>query len=75
MAEVTVEDLRGLLESDVPDPVLVLTGGRVVVEPSGDRTAGASEVITRGDLRRQQADRGLDVIAATLTTTIVQRGG
>jgi hypothetical protein len=55
--------------------VLVLTGGRLVVEPSADRTAGASEVITRGDLRKQAADRGLDLIAATLTTTIVQRGG
>ncbi|MDQ7809315.1 hypothetical protein Q5425_36790 [Amycolatopsis sp. A133] len=75
MAEVTVDDLRGLLESDVPDPVLVLTGGRLVVEPSGDRTAGASEVITRGDLRKQSEDRALDLIAATLTTTIVQRGG
>jgi hypothetical protein len=75
MAEVTVEDLRGLLRSDVPDPVLVLTGGRLVVEPSGDRTAGASEVITRGDLREQLDDRDLDLIAATLTTAIVQRGG
>ncbi|WP_206793681.1 hypothetical protein [Amycolatopsis sp. MtRt-6] len=75
MAEVTVEDLRGLLESDLPDPVLVLTGGRPVVEPSANRTAGASEIITRGDLRTQLDDRGLDLIAATLTTAIVQRGG
>ncbi|WP_410592236.1 hypothetical protein [Amycolatopsis sp. lyj-23] len=75
MAEVTVDDLNGLLESGVPDPVLVLTGGRLVVEPSGDRTAGASEVITRGALREQLDERPLELIAATLSTAIVQRGG
>ena len=79
MSQVTVEELRRLLESDLHDPVLVLTEGRLRVEPSDGRTAGASEVITRGDLRERlgdaAADRDLELIAATLTTTIVQRGG
>ncbi|MEU4249827.1 hypothetical protein AB0F15_20705 [Amycolatopsis sp. NPDC026612] len=79
MSQVTVDDLRGLLGSDLPDPVLVLTGGRLRVEPSDRRTAGASEVITRGDLRERlgdaAADRDLELVAATLTTAMVQRGG
>jgi hypothetical protein len=79
MSQVTVDDLRRLLDSDLPDPVLVLTEGRLAVEPSDARTAGASEVITRGDLRDRlgEADgrRDLELVAATLTTAIVQRGG
>jgi hypothetical protein len=81
MLKVTVDDLRELLASPLPDPVLVLTGGAMRVEPSGAGTAGASEVITRGDLRErlpeaaEVADRDLELIAATLTTAVVQRGG
>ncbi|SFW70599.1 hypothetical protein [Amycolatopsis australiensis] len=79
MTKVTTGDLRALLGSALPDPVLVLTGGRIVVEPGEDRTAGASEVITRGDLRQRLAggeatDRELELIAATLTTAVVERG-
>ncbi|MGK3204396.1 hypothetical protein [Amycolatopsis sp. MEPSY49] len=80
MSKVTVDDLRGLLESPLPDPVLVLTAGRLRVEPADAETAGASDVITRADLRarldgEEATDHELELIAATLTTAIVQRGG
>ncbi|OXM62896.1 hypothetical protein [Amycolatopsis vastitatis] len=80
MLKVTIDDLRRLLESSLPDPVLVLTGGRMEVEPAGAETAGASDVITRADLRarldgEQAIDHELELIAATLTTAVVQRGG
>jgi hypothetical protein len=81
MLKVTVDDLRELLASPIPDPVLVLTGGRIRVEPADAETAGASDVITRDELRHRLADaaevtdRDLELIAATLTTAVVQRGG
>jgi hypothetical protein len=80
MVKVTIEDLRRLLGSSLADPVLVLTGGRMEVEPADAGTAGASEVITRSDLRvrldgKEATDPELELIAATLTTAVVQRGG
>ncbi|MGW4057695.1 hypothetical protein ACWEGE_05425 [Amycolatopsis sp. NPDC004747] len=78
--KVTIDDLRRLLGSSLPDPVLVLTGGRMEVEPADTETPGASDVITRTDLRAQldgeeATDHELELIAATLTTAVVQRGG
>ncbi|WP_410667591.1 hypothetical protein [Amycolatopsis sp. cmx-4-68] len=80
MLKVTIDDLRRLLGSSLPDPVLVLTGGRMVIEPAGSETAGASDVISRAALRdrldgSEPTDRDLELIAATLTTAVVQRGG
>jgi hypothetical protein len=80
MVKVTVDDLRRLLGSSLADPVLVLTSGRMEVEPADAETAGASEVITRSDLRarldgEEATDPALELIAATLTTAVVQRGG
>ena len=80
MLKVTIDDLRRLLASSLADPVLVLTGGRMEIEPADAKTAGASDVITRTDLRAQldeeeATDHEFELIAATLTTAIVQRGG
>jgi hypothetical protein len=80
MLKVTIDDLRRLLGSSLPDPVLVLTAGRMEVEPADAETAGASDVITRADLRarldgEEATDHELELIAATLTTAVVQRGG
>ncbi len=80
MLKVTVDDLRHLLRSSLADPVLVLTAGRMEIEPAEAGTAGATDVITRADLRarldgEEPTDHELELIAATLTTAVVQRGG
>ncbi|MEV6898665.1 hypothetical protein [Amycolatopsis sp. NPDC051372] len=79
MRKVTVDDLRELLAASLAEPVLVLTEGRLRVEPP---TAGrpASDVVTRSELRRRLGDAGepgnrdLELIAATLTTAVGERG-
>ncbi|QRP50090.1 hypothetical protein [Amycolatopsis sp. FDAARGOS 1241] len=79
MPEVAVGHLRELLASTLPDPVLVLVEGRVRVEPRDTETPGAGDVISRAGLRgrpgaaTESTDRDLELIAATLTTAVVQR--
>ncbi|UVS79813.1 hypothetical protein Actkin_03563 [Actinokineospora sp. UTMC 2448] len=71
-------DLRELLDSDLPDPVLVLREGRVDVVAGADR-AGL-EVISRADLLRttgqtEFTDDDLERQAAALTATTNNLGG
>ncbi|RDI34668.1 hypothetical protein [Lentzea flaviverrucosa] len=78
------DDLRRLLDSDLPDATLVLVEGRAEVvaarDLDTDEFRGALQVTTREDLRSRFA--GPDVtgpelrwIAATLGSTVDNLGG
>jgi hypothetical protein len=71
-------DLRRLLDSDLPDPVLVLVEGRIEVVASADRQG--LEVVTRDDFLRgaggaDLTDDELEQHAATLSATVDTLGG
>jgi hypothetical protein len=78
--KVTIDDLRRLLASSLPDAELVLVEGRFQVRTADSGADGAITVISQGDLRShldgipEPADRDLELVAATLETTIVERG-
>jgi uncharacterized membrane protein len=71
-------DLRRLLDSDLPDPALVLVEGRV--EVVAVRQGGGLEVISRTDFLRQAGqteftDAELDQHAAKLAAAVDNLGG
>ncbi|KZB80912.1 hypothetical protein [Amycolatopsis regifaucium] len=80
--KVTIGDLRRLLESELPDPTLILIEGqvRVVSAADDDNRSGAIEVTTQAELRSrlsggpEPGDGELEAVAATLNTMIVERG-
>ncbi|MGW5055617.1 hypothetical protein [Actinokineospora sp. NPDC004072] len=75
MATVSADDLRALLDSPLPDAVLVLREGRVEVAAGADRAG--MEIITRADLLStpNPSDDDLERRAATLTATTDIQGG
>jgi hypothetical protein len=71
-------DLRRLLDSDLPDPTLVLVRGRVEVVAAGDRQG--LDVISRKELLRRAdqtefTDAELDQQAAALSAALDTLGG
>jgi hypothetical protein len=78
--KVTIDDLRRLLASPLPEAELVLVEGHLRIRAAGGGADGAVSVIGRDDLRSrfdaaaEPADRDLELVAATLNTTIVERG-
>jgi|tagenome__1003787_1003787.scaffolds.fasta_scaffold20939651_2 hypothetical protein len=78
---VNAEHLRRLLDSELPDPALVLIEGRVEVMDAGDdRRDGALEVISREEFLRRagRADLGdpeLERHAANLSAGVDHIGG
>jgi hypothetical protein len=72
------QDLRRLLDSDLPDPALVLVEGRVEVVGADERTG--LEVVTRAALvhnagRSEFSDDELTRQAATLSAAVTNLGG
>lgn len=80
---ISAEDVRGLLQSDQKDPVLVVIEGRVEVIGAGRLGSadyrGALEVVSRDDLVRRigedPSDREIDEQAAQLDTAVSELGG
>lgn len=73
-------DLRRLLDSDLPDPVLVLREGRAEVVPAAERERAGLEVVSREAFLRQAAtttftDAELDRRATNLSSTVNRLGG
>ncbi|MFI9456441.1 hypothetical protein [Amycolatopsis sp. NPDC052450] len=79
---VTSADLRRLLDSDLPEPALILVGGelRVVAAGGEDHPDGAMVVTTAAELRAKVAGKPepdedeLRLAASVLDTMVVQRG-
>ncbi|PRX49504.1 hypothetical protein B0I33_103541 [Prauserella shujinwangii] len=81
---ITGDDVRALLESDLPGSTLVVHEGRPTLlggdDLGSDRYAGALVVVSRDDLRRQIGDRQLserdfDELAAGLEAAVSNLGG
>jgi hypothetical protein len=73
-------DLRRLLDSELPDPVLVLHEGRAEVVAANDRERAGLEIISRAELRRRAGrtsftDAELEQHAAHLATAVNNLGG
>ncbi|WP_407781253.1 hypothetical protein [Actinophytocola sp.] len=73
------QDLRRLLDSDLPDPTLVLVEGRVEVVP-GDRESGGLEIVSRETLLRRAGrseftDTELEQQSAMLSAAVDNLGG
>ena len=73
-------DLRRLLDSDLPDPVLVLREGRADVVAGDDQDRAGYAVVSRTELIRQAGtstftDAELDQHAVTLSTGVAKLGG
>jgi hypothetical protein len=72
------QDLRRLVDSDLPDPVLTLVRGRVEVVASNDRSAGL-ELVSREELLHRAGteltDAELEQEAATLSAAVNNLGG
>jgi len=79
----TADDLRDLLDSSSPDPVLVLEEGRfhVVGAADTDQRRQAFAVVTREELRqqlpqdREHTETDLELVASTLDATVAHLGG
>lgn len=72
-------DLRQLLDSDLPDPTLVLVEGRVEVV-AGDQEGAGLEIVSRETLlrragRSELTDMELEQHAATLSAAVDNLGG
>ncbi|GAA4445902.1 hypothetical protein ACFQV2_26175 [Actinokineospora soli] len=68
-------DLRDLLDSDLPDPRLVLHEGRVEVVAGDDRRG--LDVVSRDEFTRDQAeftDQDLEQRAAALSAVVANLG-
>ncbi|MGW0523008.1 hypothetical protein [Crossiella sp. NPDC003009] len=77
---VSGRDLRRLLDSDLPDAVLVLVSGRLEVVAGDDQRATGLEVISRAEFRRQAGpgdltDTELDQHAVKLAAAVDNLGG
>ncbi|WP_199433542.1 hypothetical protein [Qaidamihabitans albus] len=81
---ITADDVRALLESEVPEATLVVHEGQVLLlgpdELRSERYAGALMVVSRADLRRQIGDRRLEdrdlqELAAGLEAAVTNLGG
>lgn len=81
---ITADDVRSLLDSDLPEASLVLQEGRVHLLGGADlrsrRYAGALFVASREQLRdrflgREPSARELDEVAAGLRTAVSNLGG
>jgi hypothetical protein len=84
MTTVSTDDLRRLLDSDLPDAVLVLVEGRLDVvaagEPDSDHPRGALPVLSREDLLARvggpsATDDQLERVAATAGSAVDNLGG
>lgn len=76
---VSGRDLRRLLDSDLPNPILVLVEGRVEVV-AGDRQGTGLEVVSREQFlhragQTEFTDAELDQQAATLSAAVDNLGG
>ncbi|MBM7461151.1 hypothetical protein [Rhodococcus coprophilus] len=79
----SADDLRDLLGSSFPDPVLVLDEGRLhtVDAAHTDERSKAFVVVTRDELRqqlpqdREHTDTDLELLASTLGSTVANLGG
>lgn len=74
------EHLRRLLDSDLPEPVLVLRTGRAEVVPADEQERAGYPIVSRAELLRQTGkttftDAELDQRATTLSTTLANLGG
>jgi hypothetical protein len=77
---VQAPDLRRLLDSDLPDPVLVLSAGRAEVVAAGDRERAGLEIISRAEFLRRAgrtsfSDAELELQAGQLSTAVDNLGG
>ncbi|MBB5960417.1 hypothetical protein FHS29_007041 [Saccharothrix tamanrassetensis] len=73
-------DLRRLLDSDLPDPILVLVEGRVEVVAAADGQGEGLELITREEFLRRAGqteltDAELEQHAAKLSAAVDNLGG
>jgi hypothetical protein len=74
------QDLRRLLDSELPDPALVLHEGRVEVVAADDRERAGLEIISRAELCRGTGqtsftDAELEQQAAHLAAAVNNLGG
>lgn len=80
---ISTEDVRGLLQSEEKNAVLVVIEGRVEVIGAGRLASpdyrGALEVVSRDDLVQRigetPSDREIDEQAAQLDTAVSELGG
>jgi hypothetical protein len=78
-ASVRGRDLRRLLNSDLPDPVLVLTEGRIDIV-ADDRDRVGLEIVSRTEFLRRTGrttftDTELELQATQLSTAVDKVGG
>ncbi len=77
---ITADLLRELFDSDLPDPQLVVVGGRGQVVPAGSPQEQGLVVASRADLLDRlggapPSGRALDDLAASLDAEVTTLGG
>jgi hypothetical protein len=80
VSTVKVQDLRRLLDSELPDPILVLLEGQTEVVPGDARDRSGLEIVSRADFlgrtgRTTFSDEELAGHAAQLSTVMDELGG